>query len=188
MNLTMSEQRKKIHPHKFTMWIALGSIIMMFAGLTSAYIVKRNQGNWQEFRIPMEFYYSTAVILVSSLTIQMALRAFKDREMVKYRRLITITALLGVVFMVMQWFGFGQLYQTGIRLDGNVSGSFLFVITGLHMLHVLGGVVALIVMFFRAFRRQKRTYSSVGIEVASTYWHFVDILWIYLFVFFLWIQ
>lgn len=184
----MSDQRKKLHPHKFTLWIGLGSIIMMFAGLTSAYIVKRNQGNWLEFSIPVEFYYSTAVILASSLTVHMALKAFKDREIPKYRRLITLTAVLGVTFMLLQWVGFLELYDKGIKLEGNVSGSFLFVITGLHMVHVLGGVVALLVMFFRAHRKSKRVYSSVGIEVMSTYWHFVDILWIYLFVFFLWIQ
>lgn len=188
MSYVMSEQRKKLHPHKFTLWIGLGSIIMMFAGLTSAYIVKRNQGNWEEFSIPAEFYYSTGIILLSSLTVQMAVRAFKEREIPKYRRLITFTALLGLAFMILQWAGFMELYAKGIKLTGNVSGSFLFVITGLHMLHVLGGVVALFIMFFKAHSAVKRTYSSVGIEVVSTYWHFVDLLWIYLFLFFLWIQ
>lgn len=184
----MSEQRKKIHPHKFTLWIALGSIIMMFAGLTSAYIVKRNQGGWVEFDIPVAFYYSTAVILFSSLTIYLAERAFKERQMPKYKRLITITALLGLAFAFLQWIGFKELYMMDVTLSGNVSGSFLFVITGLHVVHVLGGVIALLVMFFKAYRTTKRVYSSVGIEIASTYWHFVDILWIYLFIFFLWIK
>src|SRR5882762_788558 len=94
-NIKVNEQRKKIHPHKFTLWVALGSIVMMFAGLTSAYIVKRDQPNWTTFFIPRAFWYSTAVILVSSLTVQMALKAFKDREMVHYRNLITLTTVLG---------------------------------------------------------------------------------------------
>jgi cytochrome c oxidase subunit 3 len=186
--MATSEQRKKIHPHKFTLWIALGSIIMMFAGLTSAYIVKRNQGNWQEFRIPTEFYYSTLVILVSSLTMQMALKAFKERSMLQYRRMMVVTAVLGIGFAVMQWLGFGHLYREGIKLTGNVSGSFLFVISGLHIAHVLGGVIALVVMVLKNFLSKKRTYSTIGIEVVSVYWHFVDVLWLYLFVFFLWIQ
>src|ERR1700760_3628644 len=88
---TVNEQRKKIHPHKFTLWVALGSIIMMFAGLTSAYVVKRDQPGWTSFSIPRAFWYSTGVILVSSLTVQMALKAFKDREMGRYRSLIMTT-------------------------------------------------------------------------------------------------
>jgi cytochrome c oxidase subunit 3 len=79
----VNEQRKKIHPHKFTLWVALGSIIMMFAGLTSAYVVKRDQPAWTTFPIPRAFWYSTAVILLSSLTVQMSLKAFKDREMLR---------------------------------------------------------------------------------------------------------
>jgi len=77
---TVNEQRKRIHPHKFTLWVALGSIIMMFAGLTSAYVVKRDQPGWTTFSIPKAFWYSTAVMLVSSLTVQMALKAFKERK------------------------------------------------------------------------------------------------------------
>src|ERR1700709_1297714 len=93
-------QRKKIHPHKFTLWVAIGSIIMMFAGLTSAYIVKSNQASWQSIVIPKIFWYSTVIILVSSLTIQMALRAFKDREMNRYRTLVAVTTVLGILFIV----------------------------------------------------------------------------------------
>src|SRR5258708_16090053 len=99
---TVNDQRKKIHPHKFTLWVALGSIIMMFAGLTSAYIVKRDAPGWTTFAIPRAFWYSTAVILVSSLTVQMALRSFKERAMLRYRNLITATAVLGTTFVILQ--------------------------------------------------------------------------------------
>src|ERR1700761_9808376 len=102
---TLNEQRKKIHPHKFTLWVALGSIIMMFAGLTSAYVVKRDQPGWTTFQIPRAFWYSTGVILVSSLTIQMALRSFKDRDMLKYRNLLSVTTVLGILFVLLQWLG-----------------------------------------------------------------------------------
>src|SRR6516165_6873297 len=100
---TVSEQRRKIHPHKFTLWVALGSIIMMFAGLTSAYVVKRDQPGWTSFFIPRAFWYSTAVIVLSSLTVQMALKSFKDRQMLRYRNLMSITAVLGIVFVLLQW-------------------------------------------------------------------------------------
>ncbi|HSK14464.1 MAG TPA: heme-copper oxidase subunit III [Phnomibacter sp.] len=181
-----TEQKGRIHPYKFTLWVALGSIVMMFAGFTSAYIVKRNQTNWQGFDLPMIFTYSTVIILVSSVTMQLAVRRFKERRMDVYRRMMLVTAILGIAFIAMQWTGFGMLANNGIKLVGagsNVAGSFLAVIAGVHMAHVLGGVIALLWMFKRAFSSRSRTYSPVGIEVAATYWHFVDILWIYLFIF-----
>jgi cytochrome c oxidase subunit 3 len=185
---TVNEQRKKIHPHKFTLWVALGSIIMMFAGLTSAYVVKRDQPGWTTFSIPRAFWYSTAVILISSLTIQMALKAFKEREMQRYRNLLTTTAILGVLFVVLQWTGFRQIWNTGITFKGSGGGQFLYIIAGLHAVHVLGGILALIVMFIKAYASKVRSYNSVPVELMSTYWHFVDLLWIYLLVFFMFIN
>jgi cytochrome c oxidase subunit 3 len=188
MATVSDQQRKRIHPHKFSLWVGMASILMMFAGFTSAYIVKRNDGNnWLEFTLPPVFWYSTAVILLSSFTIFLATKAFKDRNMARYRVLITTTAALGVLFAVLQWTGFEYLQSHGVKLIGNNSnpaGSFLGVITGVHILHVLGGVVVLIVLFARAYSSTKKSYSSVPIEVASTYWHFVDAIWIYLFIFF----
>lgn len=191
MATASSNEIKRIHPHKFTLWVAMGSIVMMFAGLTSAYIVKKNQANWLEFSLPGVFWYSTIVIIASSITIHLALKSFKAREMSRYRLLITITAALGVLFMVLQTMGFFSLEAKNIHLTGpnsNAASSFLFVITCLHMLHVLGGVIAIVVTFLRAFNTKFKNYSSVPIEVISTYWHFVDILWIYLFIFFNWLR
>jgi cytochrome c oxidase subunit 3 len=182
---TVNEQRKRIHPHKFTLWVALGSIIMMFAGLTSAYVVKRDQPGWTTFSIPKAFWYSTAVMLVSSLTVQMALKAFKEREMLRYRSLLTTTAVLGLVFVLLQWIGFREIWRSGITLRGSGGGQFLYVIAGLHAVHVLGGVIALLFMVAKAYLSKVRSYDSVPIELISTYWHFVDLLWIYLFIFFM---
>jgi len=190
MSAIVNEAPKRIHPHKFTLWVAMGSIIMMFAGLTSAYIVKKNQSSWLEFDLPVVFIYSTLVIIASSLTVHLAAKAFKAREMARYRTLITITALLGVVFMALQVLGFMDLEARNIALTGaksNSAASFLLVITGLHMLHVLGGVIALLVMFIKAYVSSVKNYSSLSIELVGTYWHFVDILWIYLFIFYNWI-
>ncbi len=184
----VNEQRKRIHPHKFTLWVALGSIIMMFAGLTSAYVVKRDQPGWTTFPIPRAFWYSTAVILVSSLTVQMSLKAFKDREMMRYRNLLTFTGVLGIVFVLLQWAGFRQIWASGVTLRGSGGGQFLYIIAGLHAVHVLGGIVALLIMVVRAFAVRTRSYNSVPVELISTYWHFVDLLWIYLFIFFMFIN
>jgi len=191
MNQVVSEQKRKIHPHKFTLWVAIGSILMMFAGLTSAYIVKRSQASWLMIEIPMMFWYSTATILASSVTVQLALKALKKREVINYRRLLAVTAVLGVLFIVLQIVGFRQFAAQDIRLVGagsNASYSFLLAISGLHGLHVLGGVVALVVIAIRALNSSTRSYSTVPLEIAATYWHFVDALWIYLFIFFTWMK
>jgi cytochrome c oxidase subunit 3 len=191
MSQVISEQKRKIHPHKFTLWVAIGSILMMFAGLTSAYIVKRSQASWLMIEIPMMFWYSTATILASSVTVQLALKALKKREIINYRRLLLVTAVLGVLFIVLQVAGFRQFAAQDIRLVGagsNASYSFLLAISGLHGIHVLGGVVALVVIAIRALSSSTRNYSSVPLEIAATYWHFVDALWIYLFIFFTWMK
>ena len=108
----------------------------------------------------------------------------------RYRVLITVTALLGVSFIIMQWLGFQDMESRNIALTGvksNSAASFLFVITGLHMVHVLGGVIALLVIFIRAYSVKIRNYNALPIELVGTYWHFVDALWIYLFIFYNWI-
>jgi len=184
----VTTQRNRIHPHKFTLWVAIGSMIMMFAGLTSAYIVKRDQPNWTSFEMPTIFWYSTAAILLSSLTIQLAVRNFKEREMRRYRILMMVTMVLGLTFVYCQYTGFKALWNQGINFRGSGAGQFLYVIAGLHAVHLLGGIIVLAVQWFRSQRKKVRSYSAIPVEIAATYWHFVDLLWVYLFVFFLWIQ
>ena len=181
----VTEQRKKIHPQKFMLWVAMASIVMMFAGLTSAYMVRKPQGNWTHFTIPSIFWVSTVVIVASSATMALGVRAFKKRIMPRFKLLVTATLLLGVMFGVLQFIGFRELYEVNIRVDGNPSGSFLFIIWGLHVVHIAGGIIALLIVFFRAFRTRVKVYNATGLEIIATYWHFVDALWIYLFVFFL---
>lgn len=191
MEVTMTqanEQRKKIHPHKFTLWVAMASIIMAFAALTSAYLVKMNQSDWHVYRLPSVFTISTIAILISSGTMYLAGKSFKQREMPRFRMWITITAALGLVFITLQVTGFLQVHKIPdiglIGKNSTASGSFLLVIAGLHILHVLGGVIALLVQFFRAFSRKRRSYAATPVEITGIYWHFVDFLWIYLFIFF----
>lgn len=188
MSIVAMEQRKRIHPHKFTLWVGIGSILMMFAGLTSAYIVKRNLANWQTFDLPVFFWYSTAAIILSSATIFLAEKAFKQRQMKKYRSLLIATLVLGLLFIGFQLLGFRQLWAQQVTLTANVSYSFMYVIVSLHAAHVLGGIIALIVLFAKAFSTKTRTYNSIPVELVSTYWHFVDILWIYLLIFLIMIR
>ncbi len=172
-----------IHPHKFTLWIGIASIVMMFAGLTSAYIVRKNMANWVGFEVPRLFIYSTAAIVLSSITMILAQRNFKAKKMLEYRRSLSITWVLGIVFVVLQVIGFKQLIVQGSPLGKTNSIDFLYVIVGLHGLHVLAGVIALLVLFANAFSSKIRNSNSVPVEVVGSFWHFVDLLWIYLLVF-----
>jgi cytochrome c oxidase subunit 3 len=190
MSTDIQVEKKKIHPYQFFLWGGLGSIVMMFAGLTSAYIVKKSQSNWLEFELPNIFMVSTAVILISSFTIQMAVKKCKEQNENQYRGFLAVTAILGVLFITLQIQGFMALELKGIALTGarsNSAGSFLFVITGLHLLHVAGGVLALIWISLKAFSAKNDIKNGLPVKLISNYWHFVDILWVYLFVFLHWV-
>jgi cytochrome c oxidase subunit III len=187
MDIVSTQQQNKIHPHKFALWVAIAAIIMMFAGLTSAYIVKSGAPGWEEVRTPKIFWYSTVVLLISSLTIQASLRSFKQRAMQQFRTLFLITTTLGIAFVILQWEGFKYLWSHGVRFEGAGAGQFLYIIFGLHALHVLGGVMALIIIAAQQFFGKTRSYNVTSMEVMSTYWHFVDALWLYLLIFFIWI-
>ena len=187
MSQEIKYYRNRIHPHQFVLYTAMASILMMFAALTSAYIVRQAVGNWHEYTLPDLFYVSTAVILSSSLTLHTAYGSYKKGQAGLYRGLLTLTGVLGVVFVILQYSGWQELYAIGVPLDGNPSGSFFYVISGVHAAHVLGGIAALVVALFHAVtlpfvvteHRRKRFILVVQ------YWHFVDILWLYLFVFIL---
>ena len=187
---TELKTKNKIHPHKMYLYAGLGSIVMMFAGLTSAYIVKKSQASWLDFELPKVFFIATVVILLSSFTMQMAVKKAKEGLQKPYYSFLSITAILGVVFMVLQYQGFMALQANNIALTGprsNSAASFLFVITLLHLLHVLGGVIAIFGVRFKSLSAKNNTENTMPVELVSTYWHFVDILWIYLFVFLQWI-
>ena len=192
INLKKSENipsgdKGRIHPHKFTMWVAIASMLMLFAGLTSAYIVKSSQDDWVGVHTPNQFLYSTLAILLSSITMQTAYRAFKQREMTRYRSLISATLILGIVFVLLQWFGFKWMWDNNVRFSGAGAGQFLYVIAGLHAVHVIGGIVALIIIVAKAFFGKVKNYNSIPVDIMKTYWHFVDLLWLYLLVFFIWL-
>src|SRR5690606_3240164 len=174
---------RKVNPKKFAMWFAIGSITLTFAGFTSAYLVRQSQGMWEQFTIPSICYYSTAVILISSLTSFLGLKAFKAAAYPKYNTWMWLTFALGVTFMILQVMEFQSLYNQNIRINGNVSNSFFFVIAGAHLLHILGGVIALLVVLIRNAVIAVEKRKALGLELLGTYWHFIDILWLYLIVF-----
>ena len=178
-------RRSRLHPLKMLMYIGLGSLVMMFIALTSAYIVRRASGNWLEFSIPTIFYVNTLVIVVSSLTLHAAYRAFKREAMVLYKGLLSVSFALGVAFVVLQFVGWQDLAAQGVPLKINPSGDFIYAISWLHALHVVGGLVALAVTLLVTFLRRVRKTPArqLRLELTLIYWHFVDVLWIYLIVF-----
>jgi cytochrome c oxidase subunit 3 len=178
----------KINPKKFALWAAIGSICMFFIGLTSAYIVKKGSdvasGHWLLFKIPMPFYYSTAIILLSSLSIYLAKKYFLKGDKQKYQVSILASSILGTLFLIFQYLGWIDLVKIGVYVGGSrsqASGSFFYVISGAHALHILGGLLIMYWMTLKAFARKKNLQSKLGMELISIYWHFVDILWLYLF-------
>ncbi len=182
MTEVKSINRFGIHPQKFALWAALGSIAMMFASLTSAYVVRRGAGNWLEFQIPKVFFISTLVLLLSSFTLHRSFVRFKDGQEYEYKAFLVMTFVLGIAFILLQYQGWQRLNSYGIELKGNPSGSFFYVISGLHVAHILGGIAALATALIHAFGLPFKVTATRKhrFELVCHYWHFVDILWIYL--------
>jgi cytochrome c oxidase subunit 3 len=160
---------------------------MMFAAFTSAYVVRKAAGNWLEFQLPSGFYFSTAVILLSSLTLYLSFSNFKKGNEVLYKSLLVISFVLGLAFVFLQYFSWTQMFDYGITLDGNPSGSFVYVISGAHAVHVLGGIACFVVALIHAFNLPFRVTKKRihRFELINHYWHFVGLLWVYLLIFLL---
>lgn len=178
-------QNNRIHPLKFSMWIAMASITMMFGAFTSAYVVRQAAGNWLEFQLPNVFFISTAVLLLSSIALHSSLRAFKNENKAVYQWALVASFVLGCLFIVLQYQGWIRLFEIGVDLKGNPAGSFLYMITGVHVLHVVGGLVALIIGLIKAFTFPFKATAKriLNFELTLHYWHFVDLLWVYLLIF-----
>ncbi len=177
--------RSKIHPHKLALWVGCASLLMMFAALTSAYIVRQSAGNWLEFTLPEVFKYSTATIILSSIVLHGSYIAFKKENELGYKGLLVLASLLGVVFLGLQYQGWLQMMESGVPFTLNPSGDFVYVISWLHAAHVVGGIAILAVAMIHAFGLPFRITPKrkLRFELSLTYWHFVDALWVYLFFF-----
>jgi cytochrome c oxidase subunit 3 len=184
----VEEARKPLamNPKKFALWLFIVTVIMLFGAWTSAYIVKRADTGWAEITLPWHFWLNTWVILASSVTMFFATRAAKHNRPEALKMMMALTVMLGVTFLVGQFLAFDELVALSQHFTGgNVSHSFIYVLTGAHGVHVVSGVVILIVTLVSAFRYKVHSRNLDGIEMCATYWHFLGILWLYLFVFLL---
>lgn len=184
-------QEAKPDVGKPMLWVGIVSIIMLFAVLTSAYIVRQAEGNWLQFSLPWEFYLSTGIIVASSVTMLLAQKAVKNDDQAKLKQSLLVTLLLGIGFAISQFVAWGALIDQGIFFTGarsNASGSYLYVLSGVHLAHLVGGVFALGFTYVKALLGKYSSLKSRGVELTATYWHFLDILWVYLLLFLLFIR
>ena len=172
-----------VHPHKFALWLFLVSIMMIFASMTSAFIVKQGEGSWLDYNLPSMFWFTTVVIITSSGLLQWGYFAAKQDQLIKLRILLALTIVFGLVFLVGQWLSWSQLVSMDVYFVGNPGGSFIYVLTGLHAFHLLSGIVFLIIVMISALKHKVHSRNMVRMEMCTTYWHFLGALWVYLFVF-----
>jgi cytochrome c oxidase subunit 3 len=192
--ISQNMQHSWIHPQKFAMYLGIVVMCMMFAGLTSAYLVRHSAPNWTKFTLPINFYISAGIILASSGTLFIAARGFKSDRLGMYRIGLLATVVLSFGFIYSQYLGWQQMQEIGIYLAGNPAGSFVYVISWLHVVHVAVGIICLLIALVKSlilFRHPAQFLiyrtdgnKKIGIELLSLYWHFVDVLWLYLLLFF----
>ncbi len=181
-------KEKLARSKKQMMWFAIASLIMMFAGLTSAYIVSSSRRDWVDFDLPNEFYYSTGVIILSSLTLFLAKRSIIAGNIKGATIMTVITFILGTAFVFMQFQGFNTLTDLDIYFTGqgsSVSASFVYLIVLAHLAHIVAGLIALLIVTINMVRGKYNKEDYLGFELGAIFWHFVDFLWIFLLSFLL---
>lgn len=204
MNVSLSEKNiimdkpeyKGVHPQKFALWLAFASMTMFFAALTSALLVKKGDFKvWENFKLPSIFMYSTAVIVMLSVVMHASLISYRRAKFALFRLLLFFGFVLGLVFLGLQVQGWQQLKAMGFPLTGNISGSFIYLITASHGAHIVVGL--LVTLFFLVFAIRSRKdpiyelrniinpKRQLNLEMLVTYWHYVDVVWVYLYIFFL---
>ena len=179
------EQPISMHPKKFALWLFLVTVVMIFAALTSAYIVRQAEGNWLEYDLPEIFWVTSGIVVLSSIALQVAYYAAKKDNFLLLRTCMVLTVVLGIAFLVGQWYSWVALVDQEVFFVGNPAGSFLYVFTGLHAAHLISGVIFLIIVLISTFGTKVHSQSLNTLEMAATYWHFLGGLWLYLFLFLL---
>lgn len=181
-------QLKKAQSAKLILWFAMISMVMMFAGLTSAYLVSSSRKDWLvDFTMPSAFMWSTLVIIVSSFTLHLAKKAIKKDDRKETTLLLWLTYVLGLGFVWLQFYGFSQFVAQGLYVTGpssNVMVSFIYVVVFAHFLHLFGGLIALSIVIYNHYKQKYNSAQTLGIELAAMFWHFLDVLWVLLFLFF----
>jgi len=172
------------NPKKFILWLIIVASVMLFAGFTSAYIVRRGEGNWELFKLPTSFIYSTLVIALSSVSMQASVIAAKKGNSIRASSMLWLTLGLGLVFCVLQYLGWKQLIADNVYFAfSNPSNSFVYVITGVHLAHVIGGLIFLLIISIQSLKKLQNNGLHIYHSMCNTYWHFIGILWIYLYFF-----
>lgn len=188
MDLTQGTDREKQRrSKKMMLWFGIVSLIMAFAGWTSAYIVSSKREDWlSDIELPQAFFISTVIIVVSSICYWLARRALKRDDLKNCTLLLVATLILGITFIVLQFFGFSQMLANGYYFTGptsNIKMSYVFLIAFVHILHVVAGLISLLVVLFKQSKGKYSSENMLGFELGETFWHFLGFLWIYLILF-----
>ena len=188
MEMTVEEHRgRAARSYKLILLFAMVSMFMMFAGLTSAFVVSKSRTDWlKDFQLPTAFYYSTAVIIGCSLTFHLAKKAIQKGDRSATTSFLLGTLALGILFVILQFVGFRQIVDSGYFFTGSESSittTFLYIVTIVHMAHLFGGLISLLIIIYNHFKQKYNTTQTLGIELGAMYWHFLDLLWVYLFLF-----
>ncbi|MBC5840107.1 cytochrome c oxidase subunit 3 [Flavobacterium sp. F-380] len=190
MEVTMTTDEHKLRTarsYKLILLFAMVSMTMMFAGLTSAFVVSRSRVDWlSNFELPTAFYFSTVAIIGCSVTFHLAKLAIKKDKQAATTILLLSTLALGILFVILQFVGFGQIVENGYYFTGSESSittTFLYIVTIVHLMHLAGGLISLLIIIYNHFKQKYNSSQTLGIELGAMYWHFLDFLWIYLIVF-----
>jgi len=180
-------QARKARSQKLLLWFAMASMTMMFAGITSAFVVSKSREDWmKDFQFPSAFYFSTLAIVLCSVSFHLAQKAIQKDNRSLVSSLLLVTLGLGIAFVALQFAGFGQLIEQGYYFTGpesNIATTFLYVIAVLHLAHLAGGLISLLIIIYNHFKQKYNSTQFLGIELGAMYWHFLDFLWICLFLF-----
>lgn len=175
-----------MHPKKFALWLFMVTVVMIFAAFTSAHIVRQAQGEWLIYELPSQFLINTGIIIASSVFLHLAFIAAKKDNVKMLKPMVLIATLLGFAFLGGQWAAWGDLVAAGNHfVGGNVAPSFMYVITGVHAAHLIGGVIYLLYILISSFRNKVHSKNMLNMEMCITFWHFLGGLWIYLYIFLL---
>ena len=176
------------HPKRVLLILLIFSIVMMFAAFTSGYIVRRDEGNWGEFELPASLLINSIIIALSSASMQWAYFSARKDEISRVKIGLIITLVLGLVFLAGQFHSFGDLVDGNTYFggaDANPSGSFVYVLMGVHAFHLVTGLIFLAVVLKRTLNYQVHSRAMLSIGNATLYWHFLGGLWLYLYLFLL---
>lgn len=183
----LTEKEKNDRAKKMMLWFGIVSLIMGFAGWTSAYIVSSAREDWIEgLQLPQAFFISTGIILLSSLTYMLAKKASQEDKSQKAVTWLLVTLGLGVAFIILQFFGFQEMLGNGYYFTGptsNIKMSYVFLIAAVHIVHVVAGLISLLVVLYNQVKGKYSSKEFLGISLGATFWHFLDLLWVYLILF-----